>query len=330
MAPSTPTRGTRLGLSLGRIRCRVLERRKRARPGFSSAGEADLRHQRARLGPRRRHGQWGAYGYAQHGLTYDKILAHYYTGTTLGPAPVARVRVLLAEGRRRLTLGPMRRSPCATGWASSGISRPATRPSVPARDQDDRRPATAALPAPLHFLPGSSPLRFGDTPYRGQLLVSVGQRLAARGQHRRARGLPLGVVPSEMPNTWLPEALKAQAVAARSYALAVRKTSSWFDLYADTRSQVYLGIAHEKPSTTAAVQATAGEVVLYEGRVATTYFYSSSGGRTAAATMSGRGRRCRTSSPSTTPTTRSRRITAGDRLPSLPDASTRCCGRPDG
>ena len=65
---------------------------------------------------------------------------------------------------------------------------------------------------------------------------------------------------------WLPEALKAQAVAARSYALAVRKTGSWFDLYPDTRSQVYLGIAHESPSTTAAVQATAG-VVLSQGRL---------------------------------------------------------------
>ena len=96
-------------------------------------------------------------------------------------------------------------------------------------------------------------------------------------------GYLFGVVPSEMPNTWHPEALKAQAVAARSYALAGRKTGSWFDLYPDTRSQVYLGIAHEKPSTTAAVQATAGQVVLYEGRLATTYFFSSSGGRTAAA-----------------------------------------------
>ena len=48
--------------------------------------------------------QWGAYGYAQRGWTYDKILAHYYTGTTLGPAPVARVRVMLAEGRRQLTV----------------------------------------------------------------------------------------------------------------------------------------------------------------------------------------------------------------------------------
>jgi SpoIID/LytB domain protein len=92
-----------------------------------------------------------------------------------------------------------------------------------------------------------------------------------------------GVVPSEMPKEWLPEALKAQAVAARTYALAVRKTGSWFDLYPDTRSQVYLGIAHEAPSTTAAVQETAGEVVLYQGRIAKTYFFSSSGGRTASA-----------------------------------------------
>src|SRR5512140_2394820 len=42
--------------------------------------------------------QWGAYGYAKHGVTYDKILAHYYPGTTLAPAPVGRVNVLLVDG----------------------------------------------------------------------------------------------------------------------------------------------------------------------------------------------------------------------------------------
>ena len=44
--------------------------------------------------------QWGAYGYAKHGWTYDRILAHYYTGTTLGPAKVTTVRVLLAQGKK--------------------------------------------------------------------------------------------------------------------------------------------------------------------------------------------------------------------------------------
>ena len=48
--------------------------------------------------------QWGAYGYAQHGWTYDRILAHYYSGTTLGPAPVSIVRVLLAQAKK-MTIG---------------------------------------------------------------------------------------------------------------------------------------------------------------------------------------------------------------------------------
>src|SRR5207253_1902670 len=91
-----------------------------------------------------------------------------------------------------------------------------------------------------------------------------------------------GVVPSEMPYTWAPEALKVQAVAARSYALATKR-SGGFDVYRDTRDQVYLGLDHEKPSSNAAVDATAGKVLLYDGAVAKTYFFSTSGGRTASA-----------------------------------------------
>src|SRR5581483_6472634 len=48
--------------------------------------------------------QWGAYGYAQHGLTYDKILAHFYPGTTLGPSRVARIKVFLIDSVRELVL----------------------------------------------------------------------------------------------------------------------------------------------------------------------------------------------------------------------------------
>ena len=44
--------------------------------------------------------QYGALGFAQRGSTYARILAHYYRGTTIGPAPVSKVRVLLVEGRR--------------------------------------------------------------------------------------------------------------------------------------------------------------------------------------------------------------------------------------
>jgi SpoIID/LytB domain protein len=84
-----------------------------------------------------------------------------------------------------------------------------------------------------------------------------------------------------MPSTWAPEALKAQAVAARSYALATRLVGAPFDEYADTRSQMYLGLSAETPTTTAAVDATRHQVLLFAGKVATTYFFSTSGGETA-------------------------------------------------
>jgi stage II sporulation protein D len=85
-----------------------------------------------------------------------------------------------------------------------------------------------------------------------------------------------------MPHDWPSEAQKAQAVAARSYALASRTgPGGLFDVFGDTRSQVYGGIAAETPEGLAAVAATKGRVLLYAGKVAWTYFYSSSGGRTA-------------------------------------------------
>jgi stage II sporulation protein D len=228
--------------------------------------------------------QWGAYGYAQQGYSYDDILAHYYKGTTIGQASVTKVRVFLTQGQSRLTVSSP--SPFSVRDGIGQLWHLAAGPQTfgpGLRIKSSDFPQRQQLPGPLTFNAGSSPLRFGDRPYRGQVQVSV-----ASGALRAINVVGLeaylfGVVPSEMPRDWLPEALKAQAVAARSYALAVKKSGSWFDLYPDTRSQVYLGIAHEAPSTTAAVQDTAGQVVMYAGHVATTYFFSSSGGRTSAA-----------------------------------------------
>jgi stage II sporulation protein D len=125
-----------------------------------------------------------------------------------------------------------------------------------------------------------TPLRYGGKEYRGQLQVNVGRNRLQLVNHLGLEPYLYGVVPREVPSTWPVEALKAQAVVARSYALAVRKTGA-YDVYADTRSQVYGGIAAEKPTTNAAVDATATQVLLYEGKVATTFFFSTSGGRTA-------------------------------------------------
>ena len=75
-----------------------------------------------------------------------------------------------------------------------------------------------------------------------------------------------GVVAGEMPSGWPQEALRAQAVAARTYALATSKDGDGFDQYADTRSQVYNGISGETAPTDAAVAATAAEIVAYKGK----------------------------------------------------------------
>jgi SpoIID/LytB domain protein len=94
-----------------------------------------------------------------------------------------------------------------------------------------------------------------------------------------------GVVPCEMPASWLPEAVQAQAVAARSYAVATAGGGT-FDAYADTRSQMYCPVEHQVAASDAAVAATKHQVVKYGGQVATTFFSSSSGGRTSSLSAS--------------------------------------------
>ncbi len=89
-----------------------------------------------------------------------------------------------------------------------------------------------------------------------------------------------GVVSAEVSPSWPLAALEAQAVASRTYALTAHAGGSKFDVYADTRSQVYRGVAAQTPQTDAAVAATAGQIVTYAGKPAVTYFFASSGGRT--------------------------------------------------
>jgi SpoIID/LytB domain protein len=143
--------------------------------------------------------QDGALGYAQHGWTDAQILAHYYTGTTLGPAPAGSVIKVL----------------------------------------------------------------------EGSKVVSVPLERYVRG-----------VVAAEMPASWPLAALEAQAIASRTYALTDDQGGTRFDVYSDTRSQVYESAAAETATTNAAVAATAGQIVLYQGKPAITYYFASSGGMT--------------------------------------------------
>ena len=143
--------------------------------------------------------QEGALGYAEHGATYEQILAHYYTGTALGQAPAGRM-----------------------------------------------------------------------------VKVLVGSRVKTLPLETYVRG----VVAAEMPSSWPLAALEAQAVASRTYALTSDAGGQKFDVYADTRSQMYEGAAAETASSNAAIADTAGQIVTYEGMPVTTYFFASSGGMT--------------------------------------------------
>jgi stage II sporulation protein D len=222
--------------------------------------------------------QYGAYGFAQKGWKHKRILAHYYRGTELGPAPLATIRVLLATGKRlTITSAGSFRIRDASGFAAEVPAGSLTLDSSLTFEGEN---GSRTLAPPVRLLPGSSPLELGK-PYRGSIVVTP-----ADGTLQAVNRLPLerylaGVVPGEMPPDWHMEALKVQAIAARTYALVSRRDSGTFDVFADTRSQVYGGILSENPRTTEAVNATTGQVVLYDGKLAWTFYSASSGGRTA-------------------------------------------------
>jgi stage II sporulation protein D len=225
--------------------------------------------------------QYGAYGYALHGATYDAILSHYYTGTELGATDPSRtVRVLVQSG---------------SSATFSGAARAGSRTVTPSRTyrvssygagqvalyRGSRRIAVfsgALQVAP----PAGGVLSLGGAgQYRGLLEFRPGVLGGVNAIN--AVGLEdyvAGVVSRESPSSWPLEALKAQAVAARTYAVTTSKAGAGFDQYADTRSQVYGGVAAETPSTNQAVAATRGQVVTYDGAPVVTYFFSTSGGRT--------------------------------------------------
>ncbi len=128
-------------------------------------------------------------------------------------------------------------------------------------------------------------VQIGDRWYRGRLeLIPTAQGLVAVNHVDLEDYLP-SVVGKEMYPTWPAEALKAQAVAARTYALfrrerELRQGAKLYDLGDSVTYQVYPGVATETPSTMAAVQATKGQVLTYGGKIIEAVFHSASGGHT--------------------------------------------------
>jgi len=225
--------------------------------------------------------QWGAFGLASgfkvdHPYTHEEILGHYYTGTTVTTRPTSSVGILLASGRASVRIGSA--NAFKVGAKTHAAGDPLVTPTATGRIRVEGLAGTFV--SPLTFAPGSSVLELGSSRYRGKLVVSVaGGRLKVVNRVN-IEGYLKGVVPRESPSSWPLEALKAQAVAARSYALTSGGKCGGF-LCPDTRDQVYGGFDGEAASTNTAVDQTAGEVVDFGGAVAQTFFSSSSGGQTA-------------------------------------------------
>jgi stage II sporulation protein D len=222
--------------------------------------------------------QYGAYGYAKHGFKFDQILTHYYTGTTIGTTSDKTVRVLLRDS--------------VGGVAFHGASSACGAAIKPAKTYVAKRKGSGVA---LRSKKGVLVARCGAVmSAAGAPTVVVAGKGTYRGSlevRRSSSGLDAinvlgvedyvrGVVSRESPSSWPIEALKAQAVAARSFVLSATARGSTFDVFDDTRSQAYGGVGAETAKTDSAVNSTHLQVVQYRGKIAQTFFFSTSGGHT--------------------------------------------------
>ncbi len=277
--------------------------------------------------------QWGSQGYARdHGWSSARILDHYYGGTTAGqasaassrPVDASAVRIrLIAQDARPLVVGISGGTLGLSGTGPLGDPDDLTAVRLTKQGDGTLLVETAATCAgPWSVLGGDG--RTGTTAvtvtrtsgadqlhtcldgtttwYPGSLRATVVDGTQRAVNTTTIEAALRSIVPRESPASWDADALQAQAVAARSYALAgdSRHRASSGTLYADTCDttlcQVYAGHSRQVPGgsrtattdsrTDAAITATAGVVRLHaDGRIARTEFSSTSGGWTAGGTF---------------------------------------------
>ncbi len=230
--------------------------------------------------------QTGAEGLALHGYSAAGILAHYYTGTTLGQiAPGRTVSVLLRSGAREAAISGADRAGARPLDVHTGYVLRAGSAGIVSLATASGR-VMARLPSPV-LLSGPGPITLDGLAqngvrggsYRGSLRISDAAGALDVVNVVSIESYLDGVVPAESPPTWPAAELQAQAIASRSFAVASAPQPG-FDLFADGRSQRYAGAGVETAATDAAVAATAGEVVTYAGVPIMAYYFPSSGGET--------------------------------------------------
>ncbi len=252
--------------------------------------------------------QYGAHGAGLRGLGYAQILAHYYGGAGLDSVSgmVRRVLVTGEDDDAVVTNAPglLVRNEASgevldvggrVDWAAVRVRPEAGLLRVEALQGGVWTAAWPPISGPA-LLEGPPTLRLehpaGARTYRGSLRAALSAQAAKPLYVVSIVGLDdyvRGVVPAEMPSSWHPEALKAQAVAARSYGYYPcpqargYPATALYDVVDTTACQVYSGSTGEKDSTNVAVSATAGQVLYYGSSVLRTEFSASNGGWTVAA-----------------------------------------------
>lgn len=230
-------------------------------------------------------------GYAEDGTRAAMTAAAPDSGAYAGPP----VRVGVAVDRDRVTLtsaGGLRIEDALTGQPAGDV-RAGGKLVARARDgllvlAGDLSDVPEGVPS-VRVIPGdgSRPVVVDGRPYRGTVDLLAGES----GKVNAINVLPLedyllGVVPLEIGPRSAEEmaAVEAQAVAARTYAVAQLggQAAIGFDLFGDVNDQVYGGIDAERDQSTEAVRRTAGQILMYEGRPIRAYYHSTCGGRTAA------------------------------------------------
>lgn len=219
--------------------------------------------------------QWGAEERAAAGQSYRKILSFYYPGTALATTRSrTTVRVLLVE-RPTVRIGSS--APFTVSDAAGHVLRlPAGRFEV----GPDGRLDGHAVVLPARVRAGSALLTLGATQYRGTLDLEPAVGGLSVVNSVALEDYVADVVSSECPGYWPQQALRAQAVASRTYALANLHPERAFDVYPDDRSQSYHGLHKEFPTARTAAAATKGQVLRYNGRLVNAFFSAANGGRT--------------------------------------------------
>lgn len=126
-------------------------------------------------------------------------------------------------------------------------------------------------------------MKYNRKAYRGSFVIFSGSGALMLVNKIELEQYLYGVLPFEVSTGWEPEVLKAQAVAARTFAIynKLKNKTPEYDLDSNVNSQVYGGMSKENPATNDAIDRTAGEVLSYNGEVIQAFFHANSGGRTA-------------------------------------------------